>query len=57
MFADPHLQARGLKVVMAHDTLGEIPGVACPIRIDRRPQLAEAGVPSLGSAEGARFTS
>ncbi len=57
VFADPHLQARGLKVVMAHDTLGEIPGVACPIRIDRRPQLAEAGVPSLGSAEGARFTS
>ncbi len=57
LFADPHLEARGLKLSMAHDTLGEIPGVACPIRIDRRPQQAETGVPSLGSSPEARFQS
>jgi crotonobetainyl-CoA:carnitine CoA-transferase CaiB-like acyl-CoA transferase len=56
LFADPHLQARGLKLSMPHDTLGEIPGVACPIRIDRQLQAAETGVPSLGSSDGARFS-
>ena len=46
VFADPQVVHRALKLE------GEIPGLASPIVIDGKRQVAEAGSPRLGDGQG-----
>jgi len=47
VFADPHVQARGMRI-----DPGGVPGVASPIVIDGRRQVAEAPSPALPKETG-----
>lgn len=52
LFADPHVQHRGLRIELSRDGLGAVPGVACPIRLSSTPVRYERAPPALG--EGTR---
>ncbi len=52
MFADPQVQHRKLKVQLPRDGIGNVPGVACPIRLSDSPTSYERAPPALG--EGTR---
>ncbi len=47
VFADPHVQARGVRRVMPHRALGELPGVACPVRLSASAPRDDLGPPAL----------
>ena len=48
VFADPHVQARGLLLDLPHATAGRVPSVANPIRFGGSALDAAAGPPTLG---------
>jgi crotonobetainyl-CoA:carnitine CoA-transferase CaiB-like acyl-CoA transferase len=48
VFADPQVQARGLLQHLQHPTLGDIPLVACPIRLSATPVQNRWAPPTLG---------
>ena len=48
VFADPHVQARGLRVDIAHPLAGTVPQVASPIRLSCTPVKYRKGPPLLG---------
>ena len=50
MFADPQVQHRKLKVQLPRDGIGNVPGVACPIRLSDSPVRYERAPPALGDS-------
>jgi len=48
VFADPHVQARGLRVDLAHPLAGSVPQVASPIRLSESPVQYRKAPPLLG---------
>ncbi|MCQ4312410.1 CoA transferase [Pseudomonas stutzeri] len=48
VFADPHVQARGLRVEMPHPLAGSVPQVASPIRLSESPVEYRKAPPLLG---------
>jgi crotonobetainyl-CoA:carnitine CoA-transferase CaiB-like acyl-CoA transferase len=48
VFADPQVQARGMKISMAHDQAGPIPLVASPLRLSETPVTYRTAPPPLG---------
>lgn len=52
VFADPQVVHRGLQLELAHEALGTVPGVACPIRFSETPAVSGRAAPVLG--EGSR---
>jgi len=48
VFADPQVQARGLKIDMQHPTFGSVPLVANPIRLSATPVQYRVAPPTLG---------
>ncbi|MFN4063487.1 MAG: CaiB/BaiF CoA transferase family protein [Parazoarcus communis] len=48
VFADPQVQARGLKVTMPHPVAGEVPLVASPMRLSATPVDYRLPPPMLG---------
>ncbi len=48
VFADPQIVHRGLALNLAHDALGTVPGVACPVRMSATPPDREHAPPMLG---------
>ena len=56
VFADPHVQARGLHVNLAHSAAGSAPSVASPLRFSKTPVQYRMAPPALG-ADTARVLS
>ncbi|MDH0749305.1 CoA transferase [Pseudomonas sp. GD03842] len=48
VFADPHVQARGLKVELPHALAGTVPQVASPLRLSETPVEYRRAPPLLG---------
>ncbi|MEX6724167.1 CaiB/BaiF CoA transferase family protein [Parapedomonas caeni] len=48
VFADPQVQARGLRVEVPHGGQGTVPGVASPLRLADSPVAYDRGPPLLG---------
>ena len=48
VFADPHVQARGLQLDLPHATAGHVPSVANPIRFGGSALDRAAAPPTLG---------
>jgi crotonobetainyl-CoA:carnitine CoA-transferase CaiB-like acyl-CoA transferase len=48
VFADPHVQARGMRVSVDHPVAGPTPLVASPIRFSETPVTYENPPPLLG---------
>lgn len=48
VFADPHVQARGLVISMPHVSAGKVPQVASPIRLSETPVEYRLAPPLLG---------
>lgn len=48
VFADPQVQARGMRIAMTHPAAGEIPLVASPIRLSETPVQYRTAPPQLG---------
>jgi len=48
VFADPQVQARGLKMHMEHERAGQVPLVASPIRLSDTPVQYRQAPPVLG---------
>lgn len=48
VFADPHVQARGLRLDMPHPLAGSVPQVASPIRLSETPVEYRKAPPVLG---------
>jgi crotonobetainyl-CoA:carnitine CoA-transferase CaiB-like acyl-CoA transferase len=48
VFSDPHVKARGLRVDIPHQQLGQVPAVASPIRLSKTPVLYRHAAPALG---------
>jgi len=48
VFADPHVQARGMRIEMSHPVAGEIPLVGSPIRLSDTPVQYRTAPPQLG---------
>jgi len=48
VFADPHVQARGMQIAMSHPVAGEIPLVGSPIRLSDTPVQYRTAPPQLG---------
>lgn len=49
VFADPHVQARGLRLDLPHGVSGTAPGVASPLRFSRTPVQYRWAAPPLGA--------
>lgn len=49
VFADPHVQARGLRVELPHPVAGATPGVASPLRFSKTPVQYRRAAPALGA--------
>ncbi|MDQ7745066.1 CaiB/BaiF CoA transferase family protein [Hydrogenophaga pseudoflava] len=49
VFADPHVQARGLRVDLPHPVAGATPGVASPLRFSKTPVRYRRAAPALGA--------
>jgi crotonobetainyl-CoA:carnitine CoA-transferase CaiB-like acyl-CoA transferase len=48
VFADPHVQARGLQKTVPHSQQGSVPSVASPLRLSDSPVSYDRGPPLLG---------
>jgi crotonobetainyl-CoA:carnitine CoA-transferase CaiB-like acyl-CoA transferase len=48
VFADPQVQARGMKINLTHPTFGDVPLVANPIRLSASPVAYSVAPPALG---------
>lgn len=48
VFADPHVQARGLQQTVPHTQQGSLPSVASPLRLSDSPVAYDRGPPLLG---------
>ena len=48
VFADPHVQARGLQKTVPHSQQGTVPSVASPLRLSASPVSYDRGPPLLG---------
>jgi len=48
VFADPHVQARGLQKTVPHSGQGTLPSVASPLRLSESPVSYDRGPPLLG---------
>jgi len=48
VFADPQVQARGMKINLPHPTFGDVPLVANPIRLSASPVAYRVAPPALG---------
>lgn len=48
VFADPHVQARGLQKTVPHSGQGTLPSVASPLRLSDSPVSYDRGPPLLG---------
>jgi crotonobetainyl-CoA:carnitine CoA-transferase CaiB-like acyl-CoA transferase len=48
VFADPQVQARGLRITLPHPAAGQVPGVANPIRLSATPVTYRSAPPLLG---------
>jgi crotonobetainyl-CoA:carnitine CoA-transferase CaiB-like acyl-CoA transferase len=48
VFADPQVQARGVRLALDHPTAGTAPSVASPMRLSATPTAYEAAPPLLG---------
>jgi crotonobetainyl-CoA:carnitine CoA-transferase CaiB-like acyl-CoA transferase len=48
VFADPHVQARGLQKTVPHSRQGTVPSVASPLRLSASPVVYDRGPPLLG---------
>ncbi|PJI37384.1 CaiB/BaiF CoA-transferase family protein [Ferrovibrio sp.] len=48
VFADPHVQARGLQKTVPHTGQGTLPSVASPLRLSESPVSYDRGPPLLG---------
>jgi crotonobetainyl-CoA:carnitine CoA-transferase CaiB-like acyl-CoA transferase len=48
VFADPQVQARGLRIDLPHPVAGSVPGVANPIRLSASPVSYRNAPPTLG---------
>ena len=48
VFADPQVQARGLRIEMEHPHFGSVPGVANPLRLSASPVSYRQAPPQLG---------
>jgi crotonobetainyl-CoA:carnitine CoA-transferase CaiB-like acyl-CoA transferase len=48
VFADPQVQARGIRLALEHATAGTAPSVASPMRLSATPAAYEAAPPLLG---------
>lgn len=48
VFADPHVQARGLRIDIPHPQLGTVPSVASPLRLSKTPVRYHHAAPALG---------
>ena len=48
VFADPHVQARGMRIEMPHPAAGTVPLVANPIRLSGSPVAYRQAPPQLG---------
>ena len=48
VFADPHVQARGMKINMPHPTAGTIPMVRSPVNLEGSPPVYNRPPPLLG---------
>ncbi|NMG76681.1 CaiB/BaiF CoA transferase family protein, partial [Aromatoleum diolicum] len=48
VFADPQVQARGLRVDMSHPAIGDVPQVASPMRLSATPVEYRRAPPLLG---------
>ncbi|HEY1335634.1 MAG TPA: CoA transferase, partial [Myxococcaceae bacterium] len=51
VFADPHVQSRGLRVEVPHPLAGTVPVVASPMRLSRTP-VHHGTPPLLGEHTG-----
>ncbi|PWG62518.1 CaiB/BaiF CoA transferase family protein [Spiribacter halobius] len=49
VFADPQVQARGLRRDLPHPLAGQVPSVPSPIRSDGEPACADRAPPTLGA--------
>lgn len=52
VFADPHVQARGLRIDIPHPQLGTVPSVASPLRLSKTPVRYHHAAPALGEHTG-----
>ena len=52
VFEDPQVQARGLRIELAHPEAGRVPGVANPIRLSASPVEYRSAAPLLGQHSG-----
>jgi crotonobetainyl-CoA:carnitine CoA-transferase CaiB-like acyl-CoA transferase len=50
VFADPQVLHRNLKVELPREDIGNVPGVACPIRLSGSPVRYERAPPALGDS-------
>ena len=48
VFADPHLQARGLFVDLPHPTLGSVRAIGSPVHLSGTPPIMRSAAPGLG---------
>lgn len=48
VFADPQVQARGMRIAMEHPSAGEVPLVASPMRLSDTPVQYRTAPPQLG---------
>ncbi|MBS4045499.1 MAG: CoA transferase [Alphaproteobacteria bacterium] len=48
VFADPHVQARGIQQTVPHSGQGTLPSVASPLRLSESPVSYDRGPPLLG---------
>ncbi len=46
--AHPQLAARGMLSTVQHSTLGELPAIGCPVRLDDKPSFHSRPAPHLG---------
>ena len=48
VFADPHVQFRGMRLELPHSAVGSVPSVASPMRFSETPITYRRGPPALG---------
>jgi len=48
VFADPHLEARGLFVDLPHPVLGTVPAIGSPVHMSGTPPVMRSAAPGLG---------
>lgn len=50
VFADPQVHHRQLKIELPRDGIGNVPGVACPVRLSESPLRYDRAPPALGDS-------